>query len=179
MKGTIFRSAWTSSLYKQQKGFTLVELVTVLVLLGILTAAVAPRFSNRDGFSDYAVRDQIVAAARITQQRAMYHHSANTCYRISVASNQLSVQRGTDDDSDGVFTNYVNIGPTQNWVNGLQFEGNATVTPIDIYFDGLGNNIGSVPNCAGTPSETEILIAGSSNAGVCIRETGHVQSRSC
>ena len=53
-----------TTLLKQQGGFSLVELVTVMVLVGILTATIAPKFSSRQGFSDYAARDQIVVAAR-------------------------------------------------------------------------------------------------------------------
>ncbi len=119
------------------QGFTLVELVTIIVLIGILSAVVVPRFITSDGFSEYSDRDHIIAAARITQQRAMYDHSSvptalfNACFRFRIASDVLTVEsfNGTDYDP---------IGPNQEWLDGISLSP-GTVADTTIYFDGLGN----------------------------------------
>lgn len=52
-------------------GFTLVELVIVIVVLGIISAVVLPRFSSTADFQAVALRDEVVAALRHAQKSAV------------------------------------------------------------------------------------------------------------
>ena len=54
-----------------QRGFTLVELVTVLVILGLLAVTVLPRFLQRSSFETRTAQDTLISAARQAQQFAM------------------------------------------------------------------------------------------------------------
>lgn len=56
---------------RQQHGFTLVELVTVLVILGLLAVAVLPRMLQRNTFEARTAQDTLISAARQAQQLAM------------------------------------------------------------------------------------------------------------
>ncbi len=49
---------------KQQKGFTLIELVMVIVILGVLAAFALPRFANLSGDAETAVCMGGLAAAK-------------------------------------------------------------------------------------------------------------------
>ncbi|CAG0939461.1 hypothetical protein GALLN_00636 [Gallionellaceae bacterium] len=53
------------------RGFTLVELVTTIVILGILAAMVAPRFFERNAFESRGFYDQVISALRYAQKAAI------------------------------------------------------------------------------------------------------------
>ena len=74
------------------QGFTLVELVATIVLIGILAVTVLPKFTGRSGIVEYALRDQIISLLRTTQQRAMYDHSGS-CYSTVINSNAIDIQK--------------------------------------------------------------------------------------
>lgn len=53
-----------------QRGFTFIELISVIIVLGVIAATAIPRFSNA-GASALAGRDDLVAALFYAQQIAM------------------------------------------------------------------------------------------------------------
>jgi len=55
----------------QRNGFTLIELVMVIVLIGILAVVVAPRLGNVTGTNASALKDKLRADLRYTQNLAM------------------------------------------------------------------------------------------------------------
>ena len=54
-----------------QSGFTLVELITVIVILGFVSVMALPRMLQPDSFQARSVQDQLISAARTAQQLAM------------------------------------------------------------------------------------------------------------
>lgn len=56
---------------KTQYGFTLVELITVILILGFLAVTVLPRFLQTSSFESRTVQDKLISAARQAQQLAM------------------------------------------------------------------------------------------------------------
>lgn len=63
-----------NSTYKS-RGFTLVELVTVMIIVGVLAVAVLPKFESA-GFQSQAAADQVKAALRYGQKLAIAQHRA-------------------------------------------------------------------------------------------------------
>jgi len=55
----------------RHKGFTIIELVIVIVLLGIVAAVVFSRFMGPSGFEQAGARDAVISIARGAQQLAM------------------------------------------------------------------------------------------------------------
>jgi MSHA pilin protein MshC len=86
------------------KGFTLVELVLVLVIVGVLSVFLLPRF-NITGFERYASREEILGAAQYAQKLAL----ASGCeVQLSVDSNSYALHYqsggGPTTCGDGGFT---------------------------------------------------------------------------
>ena len=54
-----------------QTGFTLVELVVVMMLLAVISAVGAARFSARDPFAAQGLADQLVSGLRVAQLTAL------------------------------------------------------------------------------------------------------------
>jgi MSHA pilin protein MshC len=59
---------------RHQSGFTMVELVTVMVIVGILAATVLPRFFTVSEFEDRGSADQVKSMLRFAQKTAIAQH---------------------------------------------------------------------------------------------------------
>lgn len=74
-----------------QRGFTIIELIVVMVMIGILAATVLPRFGGSHGFEERGFRDQVVAGLRFAQKSAIV---ARRTVRVdfTAADVQLSIR---------------------------------------------------------------------------------------
>lgn len=59
-----------------QRGFTLVEMITVIVIVGILAVSVLPRFFTVSDFEDRGSADQVRSMLRFAQKTAIAQHRA-------------------------------------------------------------------------------------------------------
>ena len=70
------------------RGFSIIELVVVIIILGILSATVAPKFFTSKGYSEYAYRSDAISKLRLIQTRAMQQGSGG-CYQVMLTSSKL------------------------------------------------------------------------------------------
>lgn len=63
---------------RNQAGFTLVELITIIVILGVLAVVAIPRFTDNATFQSRAAADQAKAVLRYAQKTAIASHSPVT-----------------------------------------------------------------------------------------------------
>lgn len=128
------------------RGFTIIELITVLVIVGALAVFVAPRL-NPEGFDRYGFRQEVLSAARYAQKTAM----ASGCeveFAVAAGSDSvaLNYRSGGGDAScgGGGFDT-----PVQNPASGGAFALNAPGS-VDItgggtvVFDGFGDPDGGL-----------------------------------
>ncbi|NOH80943.1 type II secretion system protein [Vibrio sp. RE86] len=63
---------------QSQQGFTLTELVVIIVLLAIVSVTAATRFSGRQDYELYALQDQTISVVRLVQVNRMQFNGINT-----------------------------------------------------------------------------------------------------
>ena len=113
---------------KQQSGFTLIELIMVIVILGILAATAAPKFSDLQGEARVG---KLLAMKASMQSAAQMAHGMYLA-RGQASNVAVSVDKGTavnmrngwpDDTATGIvaavdITNYVNYfaSSTTTWL---------------------------------------------------------------
>lgn len=83
------------------RGFTLVELVTIMILLGILAVFVAPRLDVARGFDATSFRDQVAASLRFAQKSAVAKRRM-VCATVAASRLTLAADAGFGDGNCAV-----------------------------------------------------------------------------
>lgn len=81
-----------SPMHRSTGGFSLIELIAVMVLLGVISFAVLPRFASTEGAAVQSGRDQVLAAAHTAQQLAMARSSDDTTVELVLGAGSVSVE---------------------------------------------------------------------------------------
>lgn len=141
---------WQPSQRVHQRGFTLIELIMVIVLLGVLAVFAAPRIFNSDDFNARGFHDETLAFLRYAQKTAIAQRRT-VCVAFTTNSATLNIAsaaatttcntalRGPKGDSPGAITAKTGVG--------------YSVAPTDFNFDGLGQPV----NAAGAPVASQTI----------------------
>ena len=147
---------------KRNSGFTLIELVTVIIIVGILAVSVAPKFDGTASYEAHSHRAQLISALRLTQQRAMQQTDTSDgyCHQLIFDNDSLVSRYGVPDRVDCAVTTFSGLVPEwQPDATGFAVDNKYQVSfaihgktnPSAITFDSMGrpvSNVSIANNCA-------------------------------
>lgn len=137
--------------YRAAAGFTLIELVAVLVLTAILSGVAISRTFSNSAFELQATRGLVVSTLRTAQQLAM---NQTDSVRFSTSGNQLNILRS---------------GAALDSFNGLSLPivlpSSQSITAASFDFDRLGR----------TSASSLLLSQESMTVTITVSEAGHVE----
>lgn len=124
---------------RRHRGYTIVEVLLVIVILGVLGTVAGPRFFDNDVFDERAYYDELVSALRYAHRTAI----ASGCpVRVDVgvssyALAQQAVSAGHCDAADASFPVPVRL-PTGELMSGTAPTGITTAPTTTLVYNALG-----------------------------------------
>jgi len=147
---------WPGHVGERQRGFTLIELIMVMVMLGVLAVFAAPRIFNSDDFYARGFHDETLGLLRYAQKTAVAQRRM-VCVTFTAGPPTASATLSIASLEGPSPCNTALIGPNKNCTDGAPVGSKGCITakpgivystvPGSLSFDGLGQPVDS----AGVP----------------------------
>lgn len=147
---------------RRAAGLTIVELITVIIIAGILAAVAIPRWGGQTGFEERVLRDETLAALRYAQKSAIAARRV-VCAEFSATKVDFKIAKnaGATDCSDA---NPL-MGPQGDAALVVTGRNASFSTFSNVTFDGAGRTAASMTITVGGMTDLPIRVE---------QETGYV-----
>ncbi len=170
-----------------QRGFTLIELIVVILIIGILAVSAASRFDST-GYAEYSYQSRLLSALRAMQQRAMQDTRNGYCFQINFNTSNpafgpptLSYRNNTQAERTATCATSINY-TTPDFLRTSAGEIAAdgiSMTTLDtgngafnlMAFDSFGRPSTNVGSCQ---TECRITFQGSQSPAICVESEGYI-----
>jgi len=166
---------------RKNSGFTLIELIVVIIMIAIMAATIVPKLLSSKGFEEYTYRDELIVKLRAIQLRTMQQTDVSECQevKVDVTNNIIGLLKTKDElapVSDPLCIASVYLGEsttvTINDAHNVNFIISAGLSRFS--FSSLGK-----PEAAGcgdviTPCEITLTVAGESSLAININREGYI-----
>jgi len=168
-------------------GFTLVEIIVVVLILSIISAVFIARLSNANSFNGVVVRDQIIALTRIAQQSSFGRPGVTMTFTpvgdeaiIRAVENDGEIERVVVPITSLSLTG--DIDDTSSCAPAGGADAITNSSPLILNFGELGNIVASsgVGTSAGTVNKAvRVCINNDPAVSVCISPSGFAYVGNC
>jgi MSHA pilin protein MshC len=153
-----------------QVGFTTIELIVVILILGIMAVTIVPKFFNSNGFEEYSYQKEVIAKLRTIQIRAMQQTDGDgtECHMVVVTETALGIPKNCDPALADGWAGEIN--GESGTINVEIQQGHEVIFPVPLgnlhfTFDSLGK-----PSC----TDCVITINGDNILFVAIESEGYI-----
>ncbi|WP_258807460.1 prepilin-type N-terminal cleavage/methylation domain-containing protein [Pseudidiomarina sp. CB1] len=159
---------------KNVQGFSVIELIVVIILLGIIAVTAGPAFMSRDGIAEQRVQTELLSLLRLSQERAM-QDVKQRCYGITISAAELQPYTcgETITNAEKIpLAAEVTVTVTASLANAqARWLFNSWGCPVS-------ENHSSVAEPCGQ-SSVEFTINGATTRYVCVQSHGYIRSGAC
>lgn len=153
-----------------QRGFTLIELIMVMVMLGVLAAVATPKLIGISVFNTRGFHDQSLAYLRFAQKTAIAQRRT-VCVAFTSSSLTLTIASSANTSNCTVAGTLIGPQGESPVVLSAKTGVSYSATPTAFNFDSLGEPI----TAAGSAQATQtIQVSGASNSITIETTTGYV-----
>ncbi len=147
------------------RGFTLIELIVVLVIISVLAVSLLPRFFSGGGTNEYLYRDQAFSLIQRQQIQAM---QCTSCSPVGVQVDSISINPAGLPNCENTATQLCISARDRSAIqlSPVAFE-------LDLYFNNLGQPIGK-GNSRMCQNTCRVNVQGSVNLSICIEYEGYI-----
>lgn len=143
------------------RGFTLVELVVIISVLGLMAAVLGPRLMGRDAFASRGFHDEAQSVVRYAQKTAIaWRRQVFVCVTATTVSAGSAAGCGT-----------LLVNPISGATLTATAPSGVTLTPVNFGFDGAGR---PSPNAQVTIAFSSTIAGDPARQIVVEAETGYV-----
>ncbi len=150
---------------RYQRGFTMIELIVIMIIVGIMAVVVLPRFDLLKGFDEVGYRDKVKSTLEYARKSAV---AGRRNVQVAIVGSGLTVTRQTATPEGEGTAGWAALNLPGTNTNTFAAPSGVTLSPVTgtIIFDPLGRAI--------TLSPSSYTVSGGAGTITVEAETGYV-----